>query len=290
MPRALRNGVTGFDHCIVGVHDLEAARERYARLGFTVTPRGRHVGWGTANYCIMFGADYVELLGIVDPGQFCNHLEDFLAVREGLLTVAFRTDDADATRAALAADGIDPEPVQDLGRILELPDREAMPRFRLVHLPWGATPGFKGFVCQHLDRDVVWQPGFMVHPNGALAVASYTLVSDDVAAAVEPYARLFGAGQVVWTDETLTVRTPRGLLLVCRPEDLEVLHPGADAPDTQPAPPYLAAMTVEVRALDRTTAALTAGQVPFDLHREAGVARVFPEDACGVLVEFREGR
>ena len=61
--------------------DLEAARRTFAGLGFTVTPRGRHVGWGTGNYCIMFPGNYIELLGIVDADRFTNNLETHLAER-----------------------------------------------------------------------------------------------------------------------------------------------------------------------------------------------------------------
>ena len=59
----MRNGIAGIDHVIVGVRDLEHARMGWTRLGFTLTPRGRHLGQGTANYCIMFARDYLELLG-----------------------------------------------------------------------------------------------------------------------------------------------------------------------------------------------------------------------------------
>ena len=48
-------GITGIDHTLVGVRDLEAARATWTRLGFSVTPRGRHIGWGTGNYCVMLG-------------------------------------------------------------------------------------------------------------------------------------------------------------------------------------------------------------------------------------------
>ena len=58
--------IAGIDHVIVGVRDFEQAKATYQRLGFQATPRGRHVGWGTANYCLMFPNDYLELLGIVD--------------------------------------------------------------------------------------------------------------------------------------------------------------------------------------------------------------------------------
>jgi hypothetical protein len=45
--RPVDRHLDGIDHLIIGVRDLEAARARYARLGFNTTPRGRHVGWGT---------------------------------------------------------------------------------------------------------------------------------------------------------------------------------------------------------------------------------------------------
>ena len=103
------SGLTGIDHSLLGVRDLEAARRRFEGLGFTLTPRGRHIGWGTANYCIMFEAGYVELLGIVDPAQFTNDLDKFLVEREGLLGLAFATSDAVALAAALSAAGLRPD-------------------------------------------------------------------------------------------------------------------------------------------------------------------------------------
>jgi hypothetical protein len=102
-------GLAGLDHSLLGVRDLEVARSRFADLGFTLTPRGRHIGWGTANYCIMFEAGYVELLGIVDPAQFTNNLDKFLAQREGLLGLAFGADDAAALSRALSAAGFHPD-------------------------------------------------------------------------------------------------------------------------------------------------------------------------------------
>src|SRR5260370_1276228 len=43
----------GVDHLQVVVRDLEMAKRTWARLGFTVTPRGRHQGRGTGNYCVV---------------------------------------------------------------------------------------------------------------------------------------------------------------------------------------------------------------------------------------------
>ena len=76
--------ITGIDHVIVGVRDLESARETWRRLGFTLSPRGRHLEQPTGNYCVMFPSDYIELLGIVDTGASTHRLDSFLAWREGL--------------------------------------------------------------------------------------------------------------------------------------------------------------------------------------------------------------
>ena len=61
--------INGLDHVLVGVRDLDAARAGFARLGLNSSPRGRHIGWGTANYCIMLEEDYIEILGIVEAEE-----------------------------------------------------------------------------------------------------------------------------------------------------------------------------------------------------------------------------
>ena len=95
------DGIRGIDHVIVAVHDLEHARTAWSRLGFTISPRGRHLGQGTANYCIMMRSDYVELLGIVDATDSVERLQAFLAGREGPMSVAFAP--AGTTEEARAA-------------------------------------------------------------------------------------------------------------------------------------------------------------------------------------------
>ena len=77
------SAITGIDHTLVGVRDLEAARVAWEKIGFRLTPRGRHIGWGTGNYCIMLEQGYIELLGIVDPASSPT-ISMFLAER-GLL-------------------------------------------------------------------------------------------------------------------------------------------------------------------------------------------------------------
>ncbi|MFI4988864.1 MAG: VOC family protein [Alphaproteobacteria bacterium] len=279
-------GITGIDHVIAGVRDLEAARQRYERLGFTATPRGSHIGWGTANYCLMFANDYVELLGIADASQFTNNLDAFLARREGLMAVAFASPDAALAAGSLRARGIAAEGPKPLERRLELSEGTVLPRFALVRFPEAAAPGLAAFVCQHLTPELVRRPAWLAHANGAGRILSLTVIVERPADLAEAYERLLGHGAVTPTDHLFTVRIGRHTILFVDPDEFTVLHPKAEAL-AGIALPYLAAMTVGVASLAATAELLTARGVPFS--READDALVVPpETACGLWLIFAE--
>lgn len=275
------HGLTGIDHILVGVDDLEAAREGWSRLGFTLSPRGRHIGWGTANYCIMFPRDYVELLGIVDTSQFTNNLDRFLEGGEGLLGVALSCDDAEKTAAALQDHGIAAENPRDLRRILESDGGEERPEFQLVHLPPDATPGLSSFVVSHLTPDIVWRPEWLRHRNGAKGLASVSYAVDDPTRLLPAYAALFGEDAVAAENLSLTVTTGGARLQFLAPEaaaDMTALPPrGA---------PCGLAMAVEVEDLDQPKRVLEENGVAYR-NLDDDSLQVAAEDANGIVVEFR---
>lgn len=277
--------ITGIDHTLIGVRDLEAARRAYERLGFTITPRGRHKGWGTANYCAMFQDDYVELLGIVDSSQFTNNLDGFLETREGLMAVALQTDDAEATKAALDERGIAARGPEDLSRLLELPGGDAEPAFKLVFPGEEAVPGLSAFVVQHLTPDMIRRPEWLEHPNGAIGIASMTVLVDRPVDLEEAYQNLFGTRHVIETDNTLVVRVGAARILFCNPDDLGMLHP--EAPDIDPAHlPMPLAMTLVSNDVGMTVDYFANAGVKHRVLADGTVA-VPPSETHGVLLEFR---
>src|SRR3954453_23581847 len=161
------NGIAGLDHVIVAVRDLERARMGWTRLGFTLTPRGRHLEQGTANYCVMFGRDYLELLGFVKPDEHAQRLEAFLARREGPMAVAFAPEGPpEAAAEALAALGLHPSEPRALGRQLELPEGTVVPRFSLMTLPPDETPALDCFLCAHRTPELGRRREWLAPPNG----------------------------------------------------------------------------------------------------------------------------
>ncbi|MEM7169337.1 MAG: VOC family protein [Pseudomonadota bacterium] len=279
-------GLCGVDHALVGVRDLEGARTAFQRLGFTITPRGRHIGWGTANYCVMFQEDYLELLGILDSNQFTNNLDRFLAKREGLLGLAFASRDVTALRESLADQDIPSDGPKDLKRILELPGGEALPAFSLLYPSPGTTPGLSAFVCQHLTRDLVWQPHWTKHLNGAVGLHELVTVVDDPGGLALDYARLFGEDQVAVSDGLVRVQAGACQLIFVLPAGLTDLYP-ADLALQKVEEPWMAGLTIGVSAIDTTAGHLRSQGIDL-LETRAGRLLVPPEQACGVLLEFVE--
>ena len=211
----MNHQLNGIDHVIIGVRDLEAARAQYARLGFNSTPRGRHVGWGTANYCIMFEHDYLELLGIVDPSQFTNGLDRFLERARGHAGLVVGSRDADGNpQPPGSRPGLSRSEVKALGRLLESEAGAVELRFRNVVLPRSSTGGAEPVRLPASDPGsrCGGRPGWRI-PNGARAIRSCTIVASDPAPLREAMARLFGAAAITRTDKVVAAHTGHGVIV-----------------------------------------------------------------------------
>nr|WP_274610969.1 VOC family protein [Rhodovibrio sodomensis] len=270
---------------MIVTHDLEAARKTYQRLGFRPAPRGRHIGWGTANYCLMLEQGYLELLGIVDDSQFLNGLDGTLATRgEGLSAAAFTGADLERSARLLRDSNVDVGAPQDLKRTIEASGGELLPRFQLLHLPREATPGLPAFICKHLTPDLVWQRSWIDQPNGARRIAGLTVVVDDPGAVAVPYADIFGFRSVTNTDNLVSVDCGGCRLRFTDADGLLALHPQARA-FTSPPRPGPVAMQVEVADKAATASVLQAGGVAFERDRD-GPLHVPASEANGVMLDF----
>lgn len=278
--------IAGIDHALVGVADLEVARDAYTRLGFTVTPRGRHIGWGTGNYTVMFENDYVELMGVVDPTQHIHNLDEFLKTGDGLLNVVLATKDADATSRWLREHSANAENAQSLQRLLELEDGEELLDFRYVYIPPELTPGLQTFASQHLTPDKVRRPAWLSHPNGARSITEVTVVMESLAGVGEAYAELFGADAVSGEERkgSITVDTGNDELWFVTPKAFPERHYDKTFDESLPLP-RLAALTLSVADPQVTALYLSGQQVAFERDSSEAVI-VSSEEACGVLLIF----
>jgi len=283
----MRNGIAGIDHVIIGVRDLERARMGWTRLGFTLTPRGRHLGQSTANYCIMFGRDYLELLGFVTRDDYAHRLEAFLARREGAMSVAFAPQgSAEEAAAALAALGLHPSGPRALGRQLELPEGTVVPRFSLLTLPPDETPALDCFLCGHLTPELVRRPEWLAHPNGVTGLRSVHILAEETAALLPAYDRLFGMHEVTTTDAVASVRAGAYRLLFSTPDDFATMHPGIDLDPDFPLP-GIVALELAITRRDTTADYLTQWQIAYDEVPAGGLA-IPAKEANGTVLFLTE--
>ncbi len=279
--------ITGIDHAIVGVRDLENARETWRRLGFTLSPRGRHLEQPTGNYCVMFPSDYIELLGIVDTGPSAHRLDSFLAWREGLMGIAFApAGSAEEARAMLVDRGLHPAEPRPLARQIELPEGVALPRFTLVSLPPEETPGLDCFLCAHLTPELMRRPEWLRHPNGANGIAAVHILVASTAALLPAYDRLFGIVQVTTTDAVAAVHVGRHRLVFSTPDDFQTMHPALDLARDFPLPGIIA-LEIGVERREATAAYLAEQHVAFTEMPDGSLA-VAAHQANGAILIFSE--
>ena len=162
--------ILGLDHVVVAVRNLDAAAAAWKALGFTLSPRGTHSAHlGSGNYTVMFGDDYIELLGILNETDHNQPTVAFLKEREGVERTAFTTDDAAAGVAELKARGLAGGGPISFSRPVDLPNGgKGEAAFNVFTWPLDEAPaGLRIFACQHLTRDTVWIPELQHHANGA---------------------------------------------------------------------------------------------------------------------------
>ncbi len=283
----MANGIDGIDHAVVAVADLAQAKARFERLGFTTTPRRRMVGWGTANYSVMFDdKDFIELLGVVDPTAFLTPgLADFLAEGEGAMAVTLRANDVAAAHDALSRQGADPTPLNEVTINCEAPDGVVPQSFRWLKIGEAATPDMYLMLVQPLTPQNMRRPAWVTHANGARRIRSMTIAVKEPTALRAHYERLFGAAARPIAGG-FEIFTGHGDFRFLTAASLAEEYVGYAAAISHP-PPAIAILTLETDDLAAAKACLvSAGATHESLNN---MIRVAPEDACGVILEFVAG-
>jgi len=281
----MRRHIHGIDHVVIAVSDLDAARDAFGGMGFTVTPRGHH-SLGSQNHCVMFGDDYVELLAVPTPHPATRHFSEFLAAGDGLAALALRTDSAKGAYTELLWAGFDPADPVDFSRPVTLSggavNEQRDAKFRIVQIASGKTPGARVFVCEHFTRDAVWRPEYCEHANGAVGLAAVALLATDVTAAASPYEKLFDTraraiaeGLLVDTGDTpIAIATGQSLARRLRGVHLSARPASA-----------LAALFIRVADREAAAAALKQGGMA-PVHLPDGSVAVGADRGHGVALVF----
>jgi Glyoxalase-like domain len=269
------------DHVVVNVReDMAAAAQQYRRLGFQLTPLGRHT-LGSINHLAMFGTEYMELLG-VPRGE--GGRTDVLDWPVGLNGVVFATNDSDGLHARLAAAGAPVLPPLAFSRPVELAEGARDAAFRVVRVERAAVASGRMFFCHHLTRDVVWRDEWRRHPNGALGIEAVVISAERPEALGGTLAALFGAAAL--RPIVGGLRMPMGLarLDVIAPAEVARRFSAA-APSPDGRAEAMVALVLRTTDLAHAAAALAAGGVA-GVVREPRRLLVPAGEAFGVTLVF----
>jgi len=183
--------ITGIDHIVIMVSDLERAASQWGNLGFTVIPGGKHPR-GTHNALIAFqDHSYLELIAFWEPDYDAHKWHRFQNSGIGLIDHALASSDL-------------PQEVEDIsgrGVVYDGPHAGARSRLDGVELSWRtAQPAdIEGHALPFIIDDVsprelrVPSGGDAEHANGVLGVDTLQIVVSDVASASASYASVVGA-------------------------------------------------------------------------------------------------
>ena len=282
------------DHAGITVRNLDAGRDAFQRLGFTLTQRSHHKGsrfpgspiedWGSANHCAMLSQGYLEVAGMTDPEKFSN-AKSMVERYEGVHIVAFRPDSVDAAHATLAKAGLPVDAPRYLERMapygLNGPESRRV-AFRNMYLTKSVFTEAQFQYTEHLTRDVMWQPHLLHHPNGALGLQTVFLCSPDPQATARKLAPMLGVEPRSVTSEE-QLEFSQSSLRVLSPAAWAGWAPRAELPPL-PAP---VGVGVRVASLNAARCLLELNAVPFAASPDAGL-RVDQRHAGGATLFFFE--
>ncbi len=275
----------GIDHLVHAVNDLESCATAFRRLGFTLTPRGRHRDMATGNYCIMFPDDYIELMGIVAPDRPDRGLRDRMAAQgEGLDRCAFAVANVDTAFKTLSEAGFRTRGPLDLRRPLELPEGEVEPRFRLIQFDGGEMPLLNGFICFHDTPEITRRPDWLSHPNGVKRIIGLFGVAECATDYQARWERVLGTGSVRTSDTGLHLTVGPHRIDIINRDRFQTVLPALPADDL-PAVARMVGMVLAVDDLATTAEVLAKNAVAF-MTQDDGTLLVPASETGGSVIVF----
>ena len=242
------------DHVGHFVRDPQAAAQALARAGFAPAPLSVQVNpdpaggppqlTGTGNVTAMFTRGYLEVLFKTADTPLGRQLDAGLARYPGIHLAAFAIADAHIEHARLAAAGFRTQPVVSMQRPVDTGGPPGTARFTLARVEPGEMPEGRIQMLVHHTEDMVWQPRWLTHPNGAIGLMGLTIAVADLDEAAARFARFTGRAAEA-SPFGRTIRLDRGRLDLVTADAFTALLPQC----TIPSLPFAGLCEIKVRSL-----------------------------------------
>ncbi len=270
------------DHVGHFVADPEAAARALVRAGFAPAPVSIQVNpdpnggaprlTGTGNVTAMFSRGYIEALFRTADTPLGRELEAGLARYPGVHLAAFAVADAAAAHHRLTGQRFRVRPLVEMQRPVDVGGATGTAAFTLARLEPGEMPEGRMQILTHRTEDMVWQPRWLAHPNGALGLLSLVIAVADPEQAAQRFAR-FTARQMSPSPQGYTIELDRGRLHLVTADAFTQMLPEIPIP----ALPFVGAYGIKVRSLASLEQILTRSGAS-TRRRQQDLVAVFPEE------------
>lgn len=271
------------DHVVVNVAgNLDQAADLYGRLGFRLTERGHHT-LGSSNNLAILRSNYLELLGYLP--ERAQQRADLWTHPLGLTGLVFRAHEPEAVFQAVQARGV---PVQDpvrFSRPVVLAEGVKDARFAVIRLDADIIENGRVFFCHHETPEMVWRPEWQDHPNGAVDIVEFIIVSRDPGATGAVYARIFGDGLLQKEDDGVSFTAGVAKISIRTPAEASARFGDALPALPEDGSARMAALVIATTSLEAAAAALDRGGVPY--HPFEGGHLVAATKAANVALAFK---
>lgn len=268
---------SGLDHFVIVVRNLPESRASFERLGFHVTERGDHEGWGTANHLAVLDRQYLELWGEHGEGPDAPLVRDLAGRHEGLWQIGLKTQNADLLHRNLAAGGIPMDEPYDYARPIELDGIRHSVDFRIAYIGTAARLPLRMFLCEQRTPELIWRSEWQRHANGARTVRELVLASRDPWGDANTVARLLEANIESASSTEAVLRMAAGRIRFQRESESDVA-PSRGLPGLR--------LVIQTGSISAAIDALRRSCVPFDEARNR--IRIPGAYACGIALDLVE--
>jgi len=276
------------DHVAHFVPHVDSASSALEKLGFTLTPfseqsqrsepGGPLLPAGAGNRCMMLEQGYLEFLTPTGDTPVAGQLRTAIKRYAGPHLVAFGTRAPEADHARLAVGGFAPlEPVA-LQRQIGTPTGTGTARFTVVRVPPGTMPEGRIQFCRHHTPELLWQPRWMEHSNGAAALSGVVLCVADPQETARRFARYTGLLAQV-SGSAWRIATARGYLLIL---DRNTLHRRLGV--APPSLPWIAGCVLESENIAATGDILRGSGIPVHVLGNRRLLVMLPAAVGGIIV------
>jgi hypothetical protein len=269
------------DHVGHFVRDPQAAARALARVGFAPTamsvqtqpdPAGAPRLTGTGNVTAMLSRGYVEALFKTADTALGAELDVAMARHTGVHLVAFSVADAAGAHQRLSRNGFRTRPLVDMQRPVDAEGKLGTAAFTVARLEPSEMPEGRVQLLTHRTEQMVWQPRWLSHPNGAIGLTSVVIVVGDLNEAGQRFERLIGRPARA-SSLAQSFDLDRGSLDLVTASTFALICPQIPIPSL----PFIGAYGIEVGSLDLAEGILKQGEIATHRRGQRLIA-AFPEE------------